>query len=128
VRRTVAHVKCHLHVIVIALYSQTGCSLASNVAILSNNIAILIGRLLWAICNRREQIASYCGTILQCCSQENIRFDCNPWSNWPFLKMLMYKLWMIPIHYKYFLFLFSKILKIWEQCYTKAAFTTLWVN
>jgi hypothetical protein len=29
----------------------------------------------------------------------------NPWSNWPFLKMLMYKLWMIPIHYKYFLFL-----------------------
>ena len=42
--------------------------------------------------------------------------------------MLMYKLWMIPIHYKYFLFLFFKILKIWEQCYTKAAFTTLWVN
>jgi hypothetical protein len=128
-------------------YSQTRCSLASNIAILSHNIAILIGRLLWAICNRREQIASwnsqkickqsvwldykkegstnpvaqtillaslfliiqsealftnllwisnlqsvhvgcnllraiclsklqYCGTILQCCSQENIRFDC----------------------------------------------------
>jgi hypothetical protein len=129
-------------------YSQTGCSLASNIAILSHNIAILIGRLLRAICNRHEQIASwnsqkfckqslwldykkggstnpvaqtiwlaslfliiqseaclqifcefptchffrvgcnllraiclsklqYCGTILQCCSQENIRFDCN---------------------------------------------------
>jgi hypothetical protein len=41
------------------IYSQTGCSLASNIAILSHNIAILIGRLLWAICNRREQIASW---------------------------------------------------------------------
>jgi hypothetical protein len=40
-------------------YSQTGCSLASNIAILSHNIAILIGRLLWTICNRREQIASW---------------------------------------------------------------------
>ena len=40
-------------------YSQTGCSLASNIAILSHNIAVLIGRLLWAICNRREQIASW---------------------------------------------------------------------
>jgi hypothetical protein len=40
-----------------AYYSQTGCSLVSNIAILSHNIAILIGRLLWAICNRREQIA-----------------------------------------------------------------------
>jgi hypothetical protein len=40
-------------------YSQTGCSLASNIAILSHNIAILIGRLLGAICNRREQIASW---------------------------------------------------------------------
>jgi hypothetical protein len=40
-------------------YSQTGCSLASNIAILSRNIAILIGRLLWAICNRLEQIASW---------------------------------------------------------------------
>jgi hypothetical protein len=38
------------------LYSQTGCSLASHIAILSHNIAILIGRLLWAICNWREQI------------------------------------------------------------------------
>ena len=41
------------------IYSQTGCSLASNIAILSHNIAILIGRSLWAICNRREQIASW---------------------------------------------------------------------
>jgi hypothetical protein len=38
------------------IYSQTGCSLASNIAILSHNIATLIGRLLWAICNRREKI------------------------------------------------------------------------
>jgi hypothetical protein len=30
----------------VANYSQTGCSLASNIAILSHNIAILIGRLL----------------------------------------------------------------------------------
>jgi hypothetical protein len=30
--------------------SQTGCSLASNIAILFHNIAILIGRLFWAIC------------------------------------------------------------------------------
>ena len=37
-------------------YSQTGCSLASNIAILSHNIAILIGRLFWTICKRREQI------------------------------------------------------------------------
>jgi hypothetical protein len=29
-------------------YSQTGCSLASNIEILSHNIAILMGRLLWA--------------------------------------------------------------------------------
>ena len=28
------------------VYSQTGCFLASNIAILSHNIAILIGRLL----------------------------------------------------------------------------------
>jgi hypothetical protein len=130
------------------LQSNRICSLASNIAILSHNIAILIARLLWAICNRREQIASwnsqkickqslwldykkggstnpvahtiwlaflfliiqsealftnllwisnlqfvrvgcnllraiclsklqYCGTILQCCSHENVRFDCN---------------------------------------------------
>jgi hypothetical protein len=39
-------------------YSQTGCSLASNIAILSHNIAILIGRLLRAICNRHEQIST----------------------------------------------------------------------
>ena len=37
-------------------YSQTGCSLASNIAILSHNIAILIGRLFSAICKQREQI------------------------------------------------------------------------
>jgi hypothetical protein len=120
---------------------------ASNIAILSHNIAILIGRFLRAIFNQHEQIASwnsqkfckqslwldykkgrstntvaqtiwlaslfliiqsealftnllwisnlqsvhvgcnflraiclsklqYCGKILQCCSQENIRFDC----------------------------------------------------
>jgi hypothetical protein len=42
-----------------AAYSQTGCSLESNIAILSHNISILMGRLLWAICNRREQIASW---------------------------------------------------------------------
>jgi hypothetical protein len=41
------------------VYSQTGCSLASNIAILSHNIAILIGRFLSANCNRREQIASW---------------------------------------------------------------------
>ena len=41
------------------VYSQTGCSLASNIAILSHNIEILIGRLIWANCNRREQIASW---------------------------------------------------------------------
>ena len=34
-------------------------SLASNIAILSRNIAVLIGRFLWAIWNRREQIASW---------------------------------------------------------------------
>jgi hypothetical protein len=135
-------------------YSSMGklCSFASNIAVLSHNIAILIGRLLWAICNRREQIASwnsqkickqslwldykkkgstnpvaqtiglaslfliiqsetlftnllwisnlqfvpvgckllraiclsklqYCGTILQCCLQENIQFDCNGLNN-----------------------------------------------
>jgi hypothetical protein len=31
-------------------------------------------KLLRAICLSKLQ---YCGTILQCCSQENIRFDCN---------------------------------------------------
>jgi hypothetical protein len=30
--------------------SQIGCSLASKIVILSHNIAILIGRLFWAIC------------------------------------------------------------------------------
>ena len=140
-------------------YNQTRCSLASNIAILSHNIAILIGRLLWEICNRHEQIASwnsqkickqslwldykkeestnpvvqtiwlvslflliksealftnllwisnlqfvrvgckllraiclsilqYCGTILQCCSQENIRFDCK---NHPLIQTLTSK-------------------------------------
>jgi hypothetical protein len=45
-----------LTILCLLYYSQTGCSLASNIAILSHNIAILIGRLFWAICKRHKQI------------------------------------------------------------------------
>jgi hypothetical protein len=48
-------------------YSQTGCFLASNIAILSHNIAILIGRLLRANCNWCEKIA--CWKFTKICKQ-----------------------------------------------------------
>ena len=54
IRNKILKIKFYL-----CIYSQTGCSLASNIAILSHNIAILIGRLLRANCNRREKIASW---------------------------------------------------------------------
>ena len=39
------HANYHDTILCLLYYSQTGCSLASNIAILSHNIAILIGRL-----------------------------------------------------------------------------------
>ena len=38
-------------------YSQTGCSFPRNFANFRRNVGILIGSLLWAICNRLEQLA-----------------------------------------------------------------------
>ena len=37
-------------------YSQTGCSLASNIAILRCNVAILMCKLLGANCNRFDKL------------------------------------------------------------------------
>ena len=38
-------------------YSQTGCSFPRNFANFRRNVGILIGSLLWAICNQLEQLA-----------------------------------------------------------------------
>jgi hypothetical protein len=52
-----------------ATYCQIGCFLASNIAILLDNIAILIGRLLSAIYKQREQIQIFCEFELAICSR-----------------------------------------------------------
>ena len=39
------------------LYSQTGCSFPRNFANFRRHVGILIGSLLWAICNQLEQLA-----------------------------------------------------------------------
>jgi hypothetical protein len=52
-------------------------ALFANLLWISNLQFVRVGcNLLRAICPSKLQ---YYGTILQCCSQENIRFDCNIW-------------------------------------------------
>ena len=51
-----------------------GMGLQKAIAKPENHRVQKISILLRAICLSKLQ---YCGTILQCCSQENIRFDCN---------------------------------------------------
>ena len=59
-------------------YSQTGCSFPRNFANFRRNVGILIGSLLWAICNRLERLTS------ESCKFARVDSSADSSSNWKF--------------------------------------------